>query len=59
MTATTKATSSPAVMLMSMMSNTTGPWDQAKNTSHVFLYASIPLDWKGGGTSNIKISGEW
>jgi len=30
-----------------------------KKTSHVFLYASIPLDTKGGGTSNITMSGEW
>ncbi len=57
--AVTNATSLPAEMFISPTSKTTGSRDQEKNSSHVFLYASILFDCAGGGTSNINISGEW
>jgi len=41
------------------MSNLTGSCDQEKNTSHVRLDASMPFDCSGGGTSNIRMFGEW
>src|SRR5256885_9350198 len=55
--AVTNATSLPAVTFISRISKT--PEDQEKNRSHVFRYSSIPLDTIGGGTSNIRMSGEW
>jgi hypothetical protein len=57
--AVTKATSLPAVTSIRSNANTTGTFDQAKTRSHVFLYASMPLDSNGGGTSNITMSAEW
>src|SRR5215510_13887284 len=53
--AVTYATSLPAGMSILMKSKTTGSSDQEKKRSQVFLYASIPCDCSGGGTSNINI----
>src|SRR5690349_14064865 len=57
--AVTNATSLPAVIFIVVKSNTTGSSDQEKKRSQVFLYASMPFDWSGGGTSNINTSEEW
>src|SRR5574341_949934 len=57
--AVTNATSLPVVMLISVISKITGSSDQEKKISQVFLYASIPFDCTGGGTSNINRFGEW
>jgi len=57
--AVTKATSVPAVTLISLMSNLTGSSDQEKNVSQVLRYDSSAFDCRGGGTSNITMLGEW
>src|SRR6185437_292045 len=57
MMATAKATSSPAVMVSSSISNSCDGLWYWKNRSQVFLYSAIPLHCSGGGRSNITISG--
>src|SRR5262245_2332334 len=59
MRAVAYATSLLAVTSISLKSKTTGASAHAKKKSQVFWYASIPLDTRGGGTSNITMSGEW